>query len=1195
MELWNRLTLLTPFYPGDDPGNGSSLSGTKVVMRGYFTSRDINEEPRDVRPYLRRILADLTLEQALHVLRTRLERLAGYIGKCNVYQRNAALLLKEFRRSPRALSTGDIRKEFLNEYEKFKNFDLKVQRKAIDVTHTILRKLESKGDSNDALSARQSALIDEYSDMRREVRALHDNIERRLEADFSDADSESSDESSHASATHSSSATRETRRRYQEHAYVSGLMNNDDLVGYGSVRPATSDAKGEKRRRRQLRLQPSMEPSYDSDLGFISDRDDIIHCDDTRKARSHVPQEMRSAVRLGPQGGRGVGSSEYYYSDESNDDFIEDDLPQSRGLAKARRKEVGTVAKALTTPMANSSRYLHDILKAMSTQTLYGLPMDKLYDDDSLPLSFHHRPDGQVVSDTDAAKKSRDEAQSVARVRAESILASHDHNIIAAIDELFAQLEQLMKSSVGSKCTRSDFVSLLHIAEYLWEYYALKSDYAFTAFLSRCCRLELSMLHYLIGSASCSSGQSLNAFLSTVVARCSQQPFGLFTLLRRKTVWITLALHRLQIVARSGAPTLESDRMMEQLSRSLYITGLLLACGIVIFTDDIAVLQKQLLSVLSRRPQDPDMMQHDDGGAFDGCDKTVRLREVYGVSSTAATAFDIIQCSVNLYHTQFGDITHLAATGDCYEDTARGSQIQLFKWDLINAHMLDVQMHFSLHGRASDCVNQLCDLISAISNLSLDSRTEEYPRLCCYLDSQPSASLRSQQRLDHSFWVGIVMHSFVLYSVVGGGSNVRGSGLSMAENWKVVKDITKDVCDGASLSAWLARITSLLPLWSNASAGYDLYRDLTSRLIKDVPWSAAAVMHSRRIAPDDIVQVPTSQDMMALEGVVLECVGVVPSTTLMSKLMTAMFHALDDEAPAPVGGPDVLLSSFDYTSAMIPAVTAIFDHGMRNMSPKGAPFRRIKSRVCRLFTISQSAGSGSEAIRKWSYGDALVLIQVLRSAFNRFGSEVDVYNQTLHDTLLKVLQGSTDTTMREELLVAFTAIFSIYLPAQTCDYTGQASLLTSKGAEYIHGVLMSYLHRSLTLVGEAVASKTHCVACLLAVATCAFLLHGVRARGFRDEDENIVVCIYAWCCHVIGADFCADDCTAAGGACAQAALGVLHEFYSHLNKHVQAPSMSRYDYFGAIRCALTLLVLVFITFLRNYRTNACTGVKLWNM
>lgn len=1065
----------------------------------FFRNRDINSEPSDRRPYLRQVLMGLTREETLITLTERLNRLEQYIQTLAHFKTNAIRMYQNFRKRPEGMSVEDLDEQFDLEATRYHTFLLKVQHKSIDVCNVIFKRLDDD-EKYSMYVTRMTTLMGKYDELRLSINKLYDAVAGGIIDDLSCADSESESEGSQSS-------TEDVDKN---------PLDPTPVIEYLAARSTS------KRRHQEMSGGYSSDGTS-SNMSFISNRDDVF-------GSLHSSQRLKSGHT---ESGPGVSISE---PPDSLADFIVDDLDDVFHQSSTRNKS--TVTSSGVSAVYKS---LDAFVVAMATNSVLGMPMDFLCDDCSNPL-FIMCQTGRAKADSKKGEGRRLCNDKAAADKLQGILACiSDNSVRGGIDIVFSRLERLCgldSSPVLDVPARREFFSHLHVAERIWKVHAINDAALCQAFLARCSVLEVRLLNYLYCSPEGHKDGPLESWIDMAASTKSVRKFGLFTFLRQKALWISYGLHA--VLARS-----QEGIFRELLDSALHTTGVLVAFGMTLHCIALKDLTGLVLNLFTNSPS----ARTPDGGEVAW--KEVRVDDM-GLLAAHQQGLDILMTAINIHHVEFGDILRLCdLTCDTESDrlSTNLSELKHPKWDHFNSHMLDVQLLLLHSSSINRCVATLSSYLSSVSSIKSKGTIPRIAILSGNKTTYP-VSYEGQKWLDNAYWVATIMHSYVLYSTSPIISSASTS-ISVIANWKRVKETTKQIYDSAALSVWMGRVSMVLCLWSDASVGYDIFQDLVTRLISEVPWSPnSSPIHQLAVTYD----IPdASGDLGGLEAAGLKAFHRVKDTCRLDErdthaLLDSFFTLLGERPPDRSASK--WLSSMDYGYVMISAATNLFRNGMQHIPPTSLQYRRVLKRTYQIHNVWQSGRNGSTN----STCQALILIEMVCAGRDCFGEEF--LSPQLVENLTKLLMSMGDTVSSEHVLVNFNALFRLFVTEH--GKAPKEGALISTIATYVHQALMAELRDAVLAVGRGhVASRANRASCVLILVLCMTLLGNVQRRAFVDADVDIISSIILWSCQAINPDFYALKPKSLTGPYIEMGLVLLAELSARLLQHSVDPNHER--------------------------------------
>ena len=373
--------------------------------------------------------------------------------------------------------------------------------------------------------------------------------------------------------------------------------------------------------------------------------------------------------------------------------------------------------------------------------------------------------------------------------------------------------------------------------------------------------------------------------------------------------------------------------------------------------------------------------------------------------------------------------------------------------------------------------------------------------------------------VDSSLWATILLFTWIQLKLQSPSSIPNGSYsnpsiplqsigfASLPSNWQLLKELTKDVNQFYPLTDWLLKICDLLPLWDNTSNGYDLFRELLSRLVKlELPWC----LPSLAIPCLDIASLQT-EVLLITQAYQSQLSDLHPSplftlntnatdsTLFSSPILLDLFahlcssigmipprhHLRDDDDPPREFGEDIL-----------PFALALFSKGLQGIPKASISFKRIQNRLSTLPLLCKETSTLSAPI---------CLISLVKCSVNIF--ESNFYTASIHQTLLNIISNEDIYSEEERFFLSWYLSLVLFLPSQS--ESSMTHILPRLGFSYLFNKFQNVLEQILSGVKSTSQSLSQIVT-LISLLPIIDSIHTSEYSSDGDLNENKIRLIFSF-------------------------------------------------------------------------------------
>ena len=496
---------------------------------------------------------------------------------------------------------------------------------------------------------------------------------------------------------------------------------------------------------------------------------------------------------------------------------------------------------------------------------------------------------------------------------------------------------------------------------------------------------------------------------------------------------------------------------------------------------------------------------------------------------------DLLITLATLTSSTFRDSSQLASTAYLSMEEANKSQIKINNlWSIVNFHLIQSLGNLQTE---NSILTSLSFYERSKTPKSILSAGESSPvdAIPAFLGSNLNSSSLSHHfhRIDSSLWATILLFTLIQSkqnqspsssSLSSSSSTIDGSRqtsligfASLPSNWPLVKELTKDLTEFSRLTDWLLRICDLLPLWDNSSNGYDLFRELLSRLVTlECPWCLPCLT----ISAIDLTSLQTEIFLIteAYQSHLVDIHSLTPlftipvdttntstdtasttnTTSFVSPILLNLFAHLCSSlgmTPPRYHLPPHHEPLTEFGEDILPFALALFTKGLDKIPKHSISFKRIQNRLSTLPLLCKETTSTLSA--------PICLISLVKYSVNIFGSSF--YTASIHQTLLNRISNEKIYCEEERCFLSWYLSLILFLPAQS--QVSEAAAVAAAGTTRTSTTILprlgfSYLFNKFQNVLEQILSgeksSYHSLSQVVTLISLLPIIDGIHSSEYRS-------------------------------------------------------------------------------------------------
>jgi hypothetical protein len=1060
--------------------------------------------PPDIQQYVNRKIATRSETEQLNYLSEISQKLSECLKKINKYDSRGEELLQQIRQKVGSSSaqqqssgqelhvSGKAARKLRRRYHKYL---VNSHRKYIDVGNLIARKFENKISST---LKRQFLLVEsEFSELsqvvesrgievRKKIESIEIQIRHLQEISFFDEESHSEDDTSTFDVfSWNSNENKMTPRRHRSGERNLARGNRgESLGGRKAVDDDDSSGSGDdgiqgNQFGRQLENGHRM---VAEDEQFIASEDDLTTTA-TQRSKLHKRQ------KLSDQNGVTVASPLIGLGNEMSMTMIVHQ--ETSSSSHHRQKKV-------------QSFDTHKVIEAFQKLQIKSLRGDLLYTSDP-ESSIQFQQENRILATSrlnSLLEQTHDSFPMTERKGNGDDLMGDSSQIISThlIPKFFSEL-----CSVTNRPHEvndfNEFLSNLFMIEVIWQQYAIRNDAICLRIFECADQLEQLLLRKFFMATATSEAN----------ANCYSDPVNIFAFLRRKALWIRLMTHvHTPLTDGRDKGTMRDDGNGNE---SLKIA----ACA-----------EEKLWSMIIY------VLLHSGTGLI-----TSLLQCLQPHSTTspqmAPLVSDLLITLATLTSTTFHDSAQLASTAYRSVEEVAKSQINISLWSIVNFHLIqslgNLQTENSIFSFISfyEMTSQTTPRNPAIAGISA-GETYVIP---AFLGSNLSFFPHQFHRIDSSLWATILLFTWIQSkqhfpssssplptASVSLLTQQQSIGFaSLPSNWSLLKELTKDLTQFSPLTDWLLRICHLLPLWDNSSNGYDLFRDLLSRLEKlELPWCLpnlsiplldlsslqTEVLLITQAYQSHLPDISGNHSLISPLFTMNSSTNTANDTTLfVSPILLDLFnHLCSSIGIAP---PRYHLRShnddspLEFGEEILPFALALFSKGLRGIPKDSISFKRIQNRLRSALPLLCKDTSSLSA--------PICFISLVKCSVNLFGPTF--YTTSMHQTLINLTSNEEIYSEEERFFFSWYLSLVLFLPSQSESLNASTSSLCRLGFSFLFNKFQSVLEQLLS----GTKTSSHSLSQIVTLISLLPIIDGIHTSDYSfegdDSNENKIRLIFS--------------------------------------------------------------------------------------